>query len=86
MTCASSWGVPLRERLPCTEPWRKRRHLDPSGFHPTRLRAPLTQTTPHMHSWLIFTNIFTDANHQTVLSQYVEMGGSLAPIFRQHTS
>ena len=39
----------------------------------------ITQTTPHLHSWLIFTNILTDADHQTVLSQHIEMGGSLAP-------
>ncbi|MCJ1887490.1 hypothetical protein LNN38_21705 [Pseudomonas sp. LA21] len=39
----------------------------------------VTQTTPHMHSWLIFTNRLTDSDHQTVLSQHKEMGGSLAP-------
>lgn len=39
----------------------------------------VTQTTPHMHSWLIFTNRLTDSDHQVVLSQHIEMGGSLAP-------
>ncbi|HDS1819287.1 TPA: hypothetical protein QEM96_003976 [Pseudomonas putida] len=38
----------------------------------------ITQTTPHLHSWLIFNNTLTDADHQTVLSQHAEMGGSLA--------
>jgi acyl-coenzyme A thioesterase PaaI-like protein len=31
-----------------------------------------------MHSWLIFTNVLTDADHQVVLSQHIAMGGSLA--------
>jgi acyl-coenzyme A thioesterase PaaI-like protein len=31
-----------------------------------------------LHSWLIFTNVLTDADHQVVLSQHIEMGGSLA--------
>jgi len=39
----------------------------------------ITQTTPHMHSWLIFTNVLTDADHKLVLSQHIEMGGSLSP-------
>lgn len=39
----------------------------------------VTQTTPHMHSWLIFTNRLTDSDHQLVLSQHIEVGGSLAP-------
>ncbi|MCJ7958466.1 MAG: hypothetical protein MUW57_18455 [Pseudomonas sp.] len=38
----------------------------------------ITQTTPHMHSWLIFTNVLTDADHQLVISQHIAMGGSLA--------
>lgn len=38
----------------------------------------ITQTTPHLHSWLIFNNTLTDADHQEVLSQHTEMGGSLA--------
>ena len=38
----------------------------------------ITQTTPHMHSWLIFTNVLTDADHDVVLSQHIEMGGSLS--------
>lgn len=39
----------------------------------------VTQTTSHMHSWLIFTNRLTDSDHQVVLSQHIEMGGTLAP-------
>ena len=38
-------ACPCGERLSCTEPWRKRRHFGPSGFHPTRLRAPLAMPT-----------------------------------------
>ncbi|MFJ4064372.1 hypothetical protein ACIPW4_03635 [Pseudomonas sp. NPDC089996] len=38
-----------------------------------------TQTTAHMHAWLIFTNRLTDADHTTVLAQHQEMGGSLGP-------
>lgn len=38
----------------------------------------ITQTTPHLHSWLIFNNTLTDADHQTVLLQHAEMGGSLS--------
>lgn len=41
----------------------------------------LTQTTPHLHSWLIFKNLLTDADHCTVTSQHQSMGGSLAPHF-----
>lgn len=42
------------------------------------LANSITQTTPHLHSWLIFNNTLTDGDHQTVLSQHAEMGGSLA--------
>lgn len=42
----------------------------------------LTQTTPHLHSWLIFTNRLTDADHELVTSQHLEMEGSLAPHLR----
>ncbi|WP_241357838.1 hypothetical protein [Pseudomonas aeruginosa] len=52
---------------------RKARKLSES------LAKAITQTTPHMYSWLIFTNRLTDSDHQTVLSQHIEMGGSLAP-------
>ncbi|MNJ30682.1 hypothetical protein D3C77_252890 [compost metagenome] len=51
---------------------RKARALSESVAH------SITQTTPHLHSWLIFTNVLTDADHQVVLSQHIEMGGSLA--------
>lgn len=35
-------ACPCGERLSCTEPWGCQ-GLGPSGFHPTRLRAPLVQ-------------------------------------------
>ncbi|WP_025858340.1 hypothetical protein [Pseudomonas sp. CHM02] len=41
----------------------------------------LTQTTPHLHSWLIFTNLLTDTDHSTVTSQHQSMGGTLGPHF-----
>lgn len=42
-----------------------------AGSHPT-------QTTPHLHSWLIFRRRLDDADHTEVLSQHGEMKGSLA--------
>ncbi|MGF6403294.1 hypothetical protein QF020_000964 [Pseudomonas frederiksbergensis] len=41
----------------------------------------LTQTTPHLHSWLIFNNVLTDGDHGTVTSQHQSMGGTLGPHF-----
>ncbi|EIK63613.1 hypothetical protein PflSS101_4649 [Pseudomonas lactis] len=41
----------------------------------------LTQTTPHLHSWLIFKNLLTDTDHGTVTSQHQSMGGTLGPHF-----
>lgn len=41
----------------------------------------LTQTTPHLHSWLIFKNLLTDSDHSTVTSQHQSMGGTLGPHF-----
>lgn len=37
-----------------------------------------TQTTPHLHSWLIFTRKLDDSDHTNVLSQHQQMEGSLA--------
>lgn len=42
-----------------------------AGNHPT-------QTTPHLHSWLIFTRKLDDSDHSNVLSQHRQMEGSLA--------
>ncbi|WP_310452507.1 hypothetical protein [Sulfuritalea sp.] len=39
----------------------------------------LTQTTPHLHSWLIFTGHLTDVDHTLVVSQHKAMEGSLEP-------
>jgi predicted nucleic acid-binding protein len=41
----------------------------------------LTQTTPHLHSWLIFKNLLTDTDHNIVTSQHQSMGGTLGPHF-----
>ncbi|WP_425219203.1 hypothetical protein ACPEAN_14775 [Ralstonia solanacearum] len=43
----------------------------------------LTQTTPHLHSWLVFTGHLTDADHVLVQCQHKEMGGSLAEYLQQ---
>lgn len=43
-----------------------------AGSHPT-------QTTPHLHSWLIFNRRLDDADHSNVLAQHRQMHGSLAP-------
>ncbi len=42
-----------------------------AGNHPT-------QTTPHLHSWLVFTRKLDDSDHSNVLSQHLQMEGSLA--------
>lgn len=46
-------ALPCRERLSCTEPLRCQ-GLGPSGFHPTRLRAPLAMPTRHVITCLRF--------------------------------
>lgn len=47
-----------------------------AGSHPT-------QTTPHLHSWLIFTRVLDDMDHSNVLSQHKLMEGSLARHFQE---
>lgn len=39
----------------------------------------LTQTTPHLFSWLIFTGRLGDADGTVVVNQHKELGGDLAP-------
>lgn len=46
-------ACPCGERLSCTEPWRCQ-GLGPSGFHPTRLRAPLAMPTRRVITCLRF--------------------------------
>lgn len=55
-----------------TDDQRARRLADSCSHRPS-------QTTPHLHSWLIFTGRLTDADHALVIAQHREMGGSLAP-------
>lgn len=42
----------------------------------------LTQTTPHLFSWLIFTGRLGDSDHAVVVSQHEELGGDLQPHLR----
>lgn len=42
----------------------------------------LTQTTPHLFSWLIFTGKLGDSDHGVVVSQHKELGGDLEPHLR----
>ena len=55
-----------------TDDQKARRLAESSGHR-------LVQTTPHLHSWLIFTGRLTDADHTLVLSQHRAMEGSLEP-------
>lgn len=43
---------------------------------------PLTQTTPHLLSWLIFNGRLADGDKDTVITQHEAMGRPLAPHFR----
>lgn len=43
-----------------------------AGSHPT-------QTTPHLHSWLIFHRKLDDADHSNVMTQHISMEGCIAP-------
>lgn len=45
----------------------------------TNARHALTQTTPHLHSWLLFSGFLTDSDHTLIVSQHQEMEGSLGP-------
>jgi hypothetical protein len=58
-----------------TDDQKARRLAESAGHH-------LTQTTPHLHSWLIFSGYLTDADHSLVLEQHLAMDGSLEPHFR----
>lgn len=42
----------------------------------------LTQTTPHLLSWLEFHNALSDADKRDVLAQHAELNGSLVEPFR----
>lgn len=59
-----------------TDDQKARRLAESSGHH-------LTQTTPHLHSWLIFTGRLTDADHALVVNQHKAMAGSLEPHLRR---
>ncbi len=54
-----------------TDDQKARWLAESSGHH-------LTQTTPHLHSWLVFHGHLTDADHKLVMRQHKEMEGSLA--------
>jgi hypothetical protein len=43
----------------------------------------LTQTTPHLHSWLIFTGRLTDADHALVINQHKAVARPLEPHLRR---
>ncbi len=43
----------------------------------------LTQTTPHLFSWLIFTGRLGDSEKEIVINEHVAMGRPLAPHFRE---
>lgn len=43
----------------------------------------LTQTTPHMFSWLIFNGRLGDSDKGTVIAQHASMGRPLAPHFER---
>jgi len=59
-----------------TDDQKARRLAESSGHR-------LTQTTPHLHSWLIFTGRLTDSDHALVLDQHKAMDGSLEPHLQQ---
>ena len=59
-----------------TDDKKARKLAETSGHH-------LTQTTPHLHAWLIFTGRLTDADHSLVMSQHKAMGGSLEPYLQE---
>lgn len=42
----------------------------------------LTQTTPHLFPWLIFTGKLGDSDHTVVVNQHKELGGDLEPHLR----
>jgi hypothetical protein len=42
----------------------------------------LTQTTPHLFSWLIFTGKLGDSDHAVVVNQHKQLGGNLEPHLR----
>jgi hypothetical protein len=56
---------------------QKARRLAESSGH------SLTQTTPHLHSWLIFTGRMTDADHALVISQHKAVARPLEPHLRR---
>ncbi|BEU70634.1 MULTISPECIES: hypothetical protein [Ralstonia solanacearum species complex] len=59
-----------------TDDQKARRLAESSGHR-------LTQTTPHLHSWLVFNGHLTDADHVLVKSQHEEMEGVLGPYLQQ---
>ena len=59
-----------------TDDQKARRLAESSGHN-------LTQTTPHLHSWLIFTGRLTDADHALVISQHKAMARPLEPHLRR---
>ena len=42
----------------------------------------LTQTTPHLFAWLIFTSRLSDGDNANVIEQHMSMGRPLAPHFK----
>ena len=59
-----------------TDDQKARRLAESSGHR-------LTQTTPHLHAWLIFTGRLTDADHALVINQHNAVAGSLEPHLRR---
>lgn len=63
-------------RAVITDDQKARRLAESSGHS-------LTQTTPHLHAWLIFTGRLSDADHRLVVSQHNAMEGPLEPHLRR---
>jgi hypothetical protein len=69
-----AFAMKIRQAV-ITDDQKARRLAESSGHR-------MTQTTPHLHSWLIFTGRLTDSDHALVLHQHNSMAGSLEPHLR----